>query len=78
MKRSLRFQRQKKLGVIHEAVKMKVKFPEDMTKWKKVNSEQKGPQDRILGNTSGIWGGVRSECYYLYELSSLRDKSGTC
>ena len=37
-----------------------MKFPEKVSNWQKVNSEQEGAKDRALGNTTGDWRGAAS------------------
>lgn len=45
---------------------------DDVTKGREINDEQKGPQDRSLGYTSGNSGGMRSEGFNLDVLSVAR------
>ena len=37
-----------------------MEFPENVSKGQKVDSEQEGAKDRVLGNTAGDWRGAGS------------------
>ena len=51
-------------------MKMDVVFAEDIAKRKEVDDEEKGPQDRALGHSSGDRGQVGTEGLELDELSA--------